>query len=103
MQVQKMNDLNNVEVLLVEDNPSDVELVLKALKKHQIATNMFIARDGTEALDFVFAEGAYSQRNVGNYPKVIFLDLKLPKIAGLEVLRKIKTDDRTKMIPVVVL
>jgi CheY-like chemotaxis protein len=98
-----MNDLNNVEALLVEDNPSDVELVLKALKKHHLAINLFVARDGTEALDFIFAEGDYAHRNVSAVPKVIFLDLKLPKVNGLEVLRRIKADERTKMIPVVVL
>ncbi len=94
---------NNVEVLLVEDNPSDVELVLKALKKHHIAINMFVARDGAEALDFVFATGNYAHRSFGNFPKVIFLDLKLPKVNGLEVLQKLKSDERTKLIPVVVL
>ena len=91
-----MND-SNVEVLLVEDNPSDVELVLKALKKHHLAINMYIARDGVEALDFIFARGDFAHRNIGDYPKVIFLDLKLPKVNGLEVLQQIKADERTKM------
>lgn len=97
-----MND-NSVEVLLVEDNPSDVELVLKALKKHHLNISMHVARDGVEALDFIFARGEFAYRNIGNYPKVIFLDLKLPKMSGLEVLQQIKSDERTKMAPIVIL
>jgi two-component system response regulator len=92
-----------VEILLVEDNPDDVELTVQALEENNLANRLVIVRDGAEALDFVFAAGAYAHRRVGNGPKVILLDLKLPKVDGLEVLRRIKADLRTQMIPVVVL
>ncbi len=92
-----------VEILLVEDNPNDVELTLRALKKNNIANRIEIVRDGAEALEFIFATGAYAQRSIHNSPKVILLDLKLPKVDGLEVLRQIKSDPRTRTIPVVVL
>jgi two-component system response regulator len=97
-----MND-TTVDILLVEDNPSDVELVLRALQKRNIAGNTLIARDGAEALDFIFAAGQYSNRLIEEAPRVVFLDLKLPKVDGLEVLRRIKSDRRTLMIPVVML
>lgn len=92
-----------VEILLVEDNPSDVELALHALAKHNLANRIQVVRDGAEALEFVFCTGAYAQRTIENSPKVILLDLKLPKVDGLEVLRQIKADQRTRAIPVVVL
>ncbi|MFZ1405521.1 MAG: response regulator, partial [Anaerolineae bacterium] len=92
-----------VEILLVEDNPNDAELALRALKKNNLANNVAVVTDGEEALDFVFARGAFGQRKIENGPKVILLDLKLPKVDGLEVLRAIKGDPRTKSIPVVVL
>ncbi|MCX6032834.1 MAG: response regulator [Chloroflexi bacterium] len=92
-----------VEILLVEDNPNDAELALRALKKNNLANNVAVVTDGEEALDFVFARGAFSHRKIENGPKVILLDLKLPKVDGLEVLRAIKADPRTKIIPVVVL
>ena len=92
-----------VEILLVEDNPSDQELTLKALKKYNVSNNIFVVEDGAEAVDFVFAEGEYSARNINMLPKLILLDLKLPKISGLEVLKKIKSDQRTKKIPIVML
>ena len=92
-----------VEILLVEDNPNDAELALRALKKNNLANNVAIVTDGAEALEFIFARGAYSQRKIENGPKVILLDLKLPKVGGLEVLQAIKADPRTKLIPVVVL
>ena len=92
-----------VEILLVEDNPNDVELALHALKKNHIANRIEVVRDGAEALEFIFATGAYAQRSIGNGPRVILLDLKLPKVDGLEVLRQIKSDPRTRAIPVVVL
>lgn len=92
-----------VEILLVEDNPSDEELTLHALKGTNLANNVEIVRDGAEALAFIFATDAYADRRVENRPKVVLLDLKLPKIDGLEVLRRIKSDDRTRSIPVVVL
>mgnify|MGYP001181845829 CR=1 FL=1 len=92
-----------VEILLVEDNPSDLELALHALRRNNLANHIEIARDGAEALDFIFATGAFSHRDVENGPRVILLDLKLPKVDGLEVLRRVKADPRTKKIPVVVL
>ncbi|MGH7791177.1 MAG: response regulator, partial [Thermodesulfobacteriota bacterium] len=95
--------INEVEILLVEDNPNDEELTLRALKKHNLTNKVFVVRDGAEALEFIFATGAYTERRVENRPKVILLDLKLPKVGGLEVLRRIKSDERTKMTPVAVL
>jgi len=92
-----------VEILLVEDNPDDVELTIHALEENNLANRLVIVRDGAEALDFVFATGDYAHRRVGNGPKVILLDLKLPKVDGMEVLRRIKADPRTQKIPVVVL
>jgi len=92
-----------IDILLVEDNPADEELTVKALKKNNLANKLVIVRDGVEALDFLFAGGNYSKRNISNRPKLILLDLKLPKIDGLEVLKKIKSDDRMRAIPVVVL
>ncbi|MCZ7384544.1 MAG: response regulator [Candidatus Methanoperedens sp.] len=98
-----MTDINEVEILLVEDNPNDAELALRALKKHNLANRIHLVKDGAEALEFIFGKGVYAGRNVGNKPKVVFLDLKLPKVDGLEVLHKVKSDERTKMIPIVVL
>ncbi|MEN3330275.1 MAG: hypothetical protein V7638_5082 [Acidobacteriota bacterium] len=98
-----LQQLNEVEVLLVEDNPSDAELTMRALKKRNLANKLFHAKDGAEALDFIFAHGPFAYRRVENGPKVVLLDLKLPKIDGLEVLRRIKSDERTKKIPVVVM
>lgn len=92
-----------VEILLVEDNPNDAELALRALKKNNLANNVATVTDGAEALEFIFARGAFSNRKIENGPKVILLDLKLPKVDGLEVLRAVKGDPRTKIIPVVVL
>jgi two-component system response regulator len=98
-----MNDPNAVELLIVEDNPQDLELALRALKKAKLANRVHVARDGAEALDYVFCEGPHAARKITDAPRVILLDLKLPKIDGLEVLRRIKGDPRTKSIPVVVL
>ena len=98
-----MDKLNEVEILLVEDNPQDVELTLRALKKHNLANRVHVVKDGAEALDYIFASGAYAGRDIGKSPKVILLDLKLPKVDGLEVLQEVKADERTKTIPVVVL
>ncbi len=97
------SDHQIVEILLVEDNPRDVEMTLRALKKRNLANNVQVVSDGAEALDFIFARGKFASRNVLNGPKVILLDLKLPKVSGLEVLQKIKADEKTKIIPVVVL
>ncbi|HKZ70055.1 MAG TPA: response regulator, partial [Anaerolineales bacterium] len=93
----------SVEILLVEDNPSDLELALAALNDHRLANRIQIVRDGVEALDYVFCGGAYADRRIEDTPRVILLDLKLPKVTGLEVLQKLKTDPRTRRIPVVVL
>ena len=98
-----MVSVDPVDILLVEDNPYDVELTLRALKKHHLANKVVVVEDGEEALNFVFGTGAYAHRGIGDGPRVILLDLKLPKINGLEVLRRVKSDDRTKHIPVVVL
>ncbi len=98
-----MNDIQEVEVLLVEDNPADAELALRALKKNNFANNVIVVSDGEEALDFIFARGAFSDRKVENGPKLVILDLKLPKVDGLEVLKAMKSDPRTRIIPVVVL
>lgn len=98
-----MTNPNEVEILLVEDNPSDAELAMIAMKKNNIANKLVHVVDGEEALDFIFARGLFSDRSVENIPKVILLDLKLPKIDGLEVLKAVKSDERTKSIPVVVL
>jgi two-component system response regulator len=98
-----MTTIDDVEILLVEDNPNDVELTLRAFQKQNLAHKIFVVRDGAEALDFIFATGSYSSRNVENRPRVVLLDLKLPKIDGLEVLRKLKADPRTKSMPVVML
>ncbi len=92
-----------VEILLVEDNPNDVELTLRVLQKNNISNRIHVVRDGAEALEFIFCTGAYAGRSIENGPKVILLDLKLPKVDGLDVLRQIKADPRTKAIPVVVL
>jgi len=94
---------NPVEILLVEDNMSDAELTIRALKKKNLANNLIHLKNGAEALDFIFSQGEYSSRDINKPPKVILLDLKMPKINGLEVLARIKGDERTKMIPVVVL
>ncbi|MEJ2692851.1 MAG: response regulator [Candidatus Thiodiazotropha sp.] len=95
--------MKEVEILLVEDNPTDAELCIRALQKHNLANSLMWVKDGAEALDFIFATGTYSQRSVATPPKVILLDLRLPKIGGMEVLRKVKADERTRAIPIVVL
>jgi two-component system, response regulator len=93
---------HEVEILLVEDSPEDVELTIRALRRHQLANDIQVAEDGAEALDFLFCRGVYEGRP-SQYPKLVLLDLKLPKLSGMEVLRAIRADERTKAIPVVVL
>lgn len=97
------NESKEVEILLVEDNPTDAELCIRALKKSNLANSLVWVKDGAEALDFLFATGVYADRDIQSPPKVVLLDLRLPKVDGMEVLRKIKQDERTKSIPVVVL
>lgn len=92
-----------VEIVLIEDNPHDAELALRALKTYNLANDLIWLKDGVEALDFIFAQGQYSDRSIENVPKIVLLDLKLPRVNGLEVLEKVKSDVRTKSIPVVVL
>lgn len=92
-----------VEILLVEDNPNDVELTLQAFEEHRLANRIHVARDGAEALEFLFCRGAYSSRSPDNGPKVVLLDLKLPKVDGPEVLQRLRADAGTRLIPVVIL
>lgn len=94
---------NIVEILLVEDNPDDEELTMHALKKVNLVNHIDVVRDGAEALEYIFGTGAYAGRKLENGPRLIFLDLKLPKVDGLEVLQRLKSDPRTRLIPVVVL
>lgn len=97
-----MIDQNAVEILLVEDNPRDAELTIRALKKKNLANNLYHVEDGVEALDFLFGRGKYSGRDLNDAPKVVLLDLKLPRVNGLEVLSAMKSDERTQTIPVVI-
>lgn len=94
---------HEVEILLVEDNPADVELTLHALRHNNLVNHIQVVRDGEEALNFLFCKGPYSDRSLDSPPKLILLDLKLPKVDGLEVLREIRNDPRTKPIPTVIL
>jgi two-component system response regulator len=94
---------NKVEILLVEDHPDDVELTVHALRREQLANEITVVRDGEDALDFVFCRGPHASRSFESPPRLILLDLKLPKVEGLEVLRAIKSDPRTKAIPVVII
>lgn len=94
---------NAVEILLVEDNADDVELTLLALEEQNLANHIEVVRDGAEALDFLFCTGAYADRRFADSPKLVLLDIKLPKVDGLEVLQRLKSDPRTRTIPVVIL
>jgi len=98
-----MNAVKEPEILLVEDNPRDAELALRALQKRRLANKVVHVTDGAEALDFLFGTGPYAGRDASQHPKVVLLDLKMPKVDGLEVLRAIRSSERTKNIPVVVL
>lgn len=95
--------MNSKNILLVEDNPSDVKLTKRALEQNQITNELIVAEDGQEALDYLFATGQYACREIRDLPAVVLLDLKLPKIDGLEVLKKIRANERTRLMPVVVL
>lgn len=98
-----MNKYEQIEILLVEDNPNDVELTLRAFKKSNLDNKVHVVTDGIKALDFIFCTGDYTDRNIKSPPKVILLDLKLPLVDGKEVLRRIKLDPRTRVIPVVIM
>lgn len=98
-----MKDQDIVEVLLVEDNPRDAELTIRALRRHHLANRLFHVEDGAEALDFLFGRGKHAGRRTDMLPRVVLLDLKLPKVNGLEVLRSMKTDTRLQTIPVVMI
>jgi two-component system, response regulator len=93
----------DIDILLVEDNKSDAMLTIRTLQKHKLANNLVHLIDGAQALDFIYGKGEYIGRNIENRPKVIFLDIKMPKVSGLEVLRIIKSDERTRLIPVVMM
>jgi two-component system response regulator len=95
--------MNGNVVLLVEDNPDDEALTLRALKRNKVVNEVIVARDGVQALDYLFGEGAHTGRDTGKLPQVVLLDLKLPKLDGLGVLRRLRADARTKLLPVVIL
>ncbi|GAA6623173.1 response regulator [Scytonema sp. NUACC26] len=94
---------NSKTILLVEDNPDDEELTIRALKRNHIRNEIVVARDGVEALDYLFGMGSYTERDISVKPSVILLDLKLPRVDGIEVLRRLREDERTKLLPVVIL
>ena len=98
-----MNETNEIEILLVEDNQDDLEMTLRALKKANLANHIQVARDGAEALDFIFCQGEHANRKMEHGPRMILLDLKLPKVDGMEVLKRVKGDPRTKMTPVIMM
>jgi CheY-like chemotaxis protein len=98
-----MGNYEQVEILLVEDKSTDAELTLRALKRHNLANRVLWVKDGQEALDYVFATGNYAERSPSGDPKLILLDIKLPKISGVDVLRRLKTDERSRSIPVTML
>jgi two-component system response regulator len=95
--------ISQVEVLLVEDNPHDAEMTIRSLKKVNLANNLVHVKDGAEALDFIFAQGKFADRDMATAPKVILLDIKMPKVDGIEVLRQLKSNEATRCIPVVIM
>lgn len=95
--------MNNGTILLVEDNPDDVELTVRAFKKNNIANEMVVVRDGSEALDYLFGKGSYSDHNPEDTPRIVLLDLKLPKIDGLQVLERLRANEYTRLVPVIIL
>ena len=98
-----LNNMKNKRILLVEDNPDDQELTMRALKKNNIGNEIVLAKDGQEAIDYLFGKGTYSSRDMSEMPQIVLLDIKLPKVDGIEVLKQIRADKRTKMLPVVIL
>jgi CheY-like chemotaxis protein len=98
-----MDNLNEVEILIVEDNPNDAEMALRAMKKNNIANHVMVVNNGEEALDFIFTRGGFADREKCSHPKLILLDLNLPKMSGLDVLKEIKNNPKTKIIPVVMM
>jgi len=98
-----MDEANGIEVLMVEDSEEDLQLALRSFRKANFLNRVYVVRDGAEALDFIFCQGPYAKRRIEDTPRLILLDLKLPKVNGLQVLQRIKSDPRTKLIPVVVL
>lgn len=98
-----MSEYEHVEILLAEDNPADAELCMRALRKHHLINDIHWVKDGAEALDFIHASGAYARRNPDHAPKLLLLDLKMPKMDGLEVLERLKADEQTRSIPVVMM
>ncbi len=98
-----MTTTTYAEILLVEDNPDDVELTIRALKKNNVTNQVVVVQDGAEALEYLFATSRYAHRSIFNLPKVVLLDLKLPLVSGIEVLRQCKADERTRRLPIVVL
>lgn len=98
-----MGGQTEFEIIIVEDDPNDAELITRALRKHNLANRLILLKDGAEAIDFLFGQGSFADKYDNSSPKVILLDLKLPKVDGIEVLRKIKSDERTSKIPVVIL
>ena len=98
-----MNNTKIIEILMVEDNPTDIKMIMRELSKKNLVNKVQVVKDGEEALDYIFAKGTYAHRNIKDFPRVIFLDLKLPKVNGIEVLREVKSHELTKVIPVVIL
>lgn len=98
-----MSEITEVEILLVEDSPHDAEMTLRALRKHNLANRVFHVKDGQEALDWIFCKGKYEHRNASQHPKFVLLDVKMPKVDGLEVLQILRSDERTLLLPVVVM
>lgn len=94
---------DEIDILLVEDNPDDMDLALHALRRENLANKIFVVRDGEEALDFLFCRGSYADRSFEHPPKMVLLDLKLPKVDGIEVLKQLKADERTRTIPIVIM
>jgi two-component system response regulator len=97
------NTIHNIEIILVEDSMEDADLIMRSLKKNNLSNSVVHLKDGAEALDFMFAKGDYTSRNILDKPKLILLDLKMPKVDGLQVLRELKSDPRTRSIPVVIM